>query len=219
MTDAPTSSPTAAPAAGGDGAPATAGRAAAWGLVLGPVAFVVGWVVCGATIDGFSPVRYAISDLAGVGSPRRWPMTAALVAYGLALVVGAAALRRVGARGAALAALVNGVATLGVAATPVHGSDTVDGLHGIAAFVAYVSLAALPLAAARPLARAGHRNGAVASVAVGVATALAFAAANGNDRTGLFQRTGTTLGNTWTVLAGLAVLTGAWAASRPASAP
>lgn len=217
MTDpAGPSSATAEQVSGAADGPASTGgsRPDAVALVVAPLVFVAGWAVAGASIEGYSPVRLAISDLAGVDSSTRWQMTAVLVAYGLAMVIGAAALRRASANGAAVAAVVNGVATMAVAATPVHGSDTVDSLHGIAAFVSYVSLAALPIAAAVALARSGQRVAAVVSVVTGVAVALAFAGANGNERTGLFQRVGTSLGNAWTLAAGVALLVGAFGASR-----
>jgi len=196
-----------------------AGRGEAAALVVAPVVFVVGWAVAGASIDGFSPVRLAISELAAFTSPRRWPMFAVLLGYGAAMVIGSAALRRSTLRSTGVAALVHGVATMVVATTPVHRSSMVDAIHGVGAVVAYATLAAMALLAVRPLRRAGRPAAAVASLVMGAAVAVALALANGNDRTGLFQRIGTTLGNLWTVAAGLALLAGALSTGGRASGP
>jgi len=182
---------------------------AAWGLVVAPILFIVGWAVAGATVDGYSPRRQAISDLAAIDSPRRWPMFVVFVVYGLAMVIGSLALRHSVVRAAAVAAVVNGLALIGVALTPIHQSSAIDDRHGQAALLAYLSLAAMPILAAWGLGRNGQRGLAVASVVVGVASIVALSAAYGNDYVGLLQRTGTTLGNAWILAAGLALLTDA----------
>lgn len=176
-------------------------------LATAPIVFVVGWATLGASIDGFSPVRMAISDVAAVGSPRRWQMFAVFVAYGLLLLVGAWALRAAGAVGSAGAAMVNALSVWGVAAFPVDGSARGDGIHGLFAAIGYVTLALMPALAVAPLRRAGRTGAAVASVWVAVVVALTLIGSAGNDRSGMFQRMGTTTGNLWMLAAGLALLT------------
>lgn len=201
-----------APADDGPGVPR-----AAWGLVVAPIVFVVGWAVAGATVDGYSPRRQAISDLAAVDSPRRWPMFVVFLLYGLSMVTGSLALRQSVVRTAAVAAVVNGLAVIGVALTPIHQSSAIDDRHGTAALLAYISLAAMPILAAWGLARNGQRGAAVGSVVVGVASIVALSAAYGNDYVGFLQRSGTTIGNAWILAAGVAVLTGALTSRRARS--
>ena len=181
---------------------------AAWGLVIAPLVFVGGWAVVGASIDGYSPRREAISNLAAVDSPRRWIMFGVFVTYGVAMVVGSFGLRRSVVRAAWPAAVVNGVALIGVAATPIHRSNVVDGLHGLAATVAYLSLAAMPLLASKGLRQAGYPVAAMASVFVGVASLGSFLMAWVSTDGGLFQRTGSTVGDVWILAVGLAILFG-----------
>jgi hypothetical membrane protein len=96
---------------------------------------------------GYSPVRDTISALAARGATDRWVMTSALAGLGMCHVVTSAGLRpaRLGGR-AVLAA--GGVATIMVAAfpQPVVGNSVA---HTVAASVAFVSLGAWPLFAAR----------------------------------------------------------------------
>lgn len=179
---------------------------AAAALVAAPIVFVAGWAALGASIEGFSPVRFAISDIAAVDSPRRWWMFAVFVAYGALLLLGSRALRGAGAAGSAIAAVVNALSVWGVAVFPVHGSERGDAIHGVFAGIAYLTLALMPGLAVWPLLRAGRKGPAVASAVLAVVVAVALAGANGNERTGLFQRIGTTTGNVWMVAAGLALL-------------
>lgn len=175
-------------------------------LVVAPIVFAGGWALAGASIDGFSPVRFAVSDLAGVDSSTRWPMFAVFVTYGLAMLIASRALAAVGARGSAVAAVLNGLSVLGVAAFPVHGSGRGDAIHGVFALIGYLSITAIMALAVRPLFRSGHRGAAVASVVFAVVCAGALAGTTGSDHTGLFQRVGTTTGDIWMVAAGTTLL-------------
>ncbi|QXC61557.1 DUF998 domain-containing protein [Aquihabitans sp. G128] len=179
---------------------------AAWALVAAPVVFVGGWAVMGATWSTYSPRRQAISDLAAVDSPRRWPMFVVFVAYGVLMVIGSQALRRSSVRLAWPAAAVNGLALIGVALFPIHRSTFIDDRHGNAALIAYLSIAALPVLAARGLTRTGHGWAAIASIVAGVASILFLASAYGNDYVGALQRTGAGIGDMWTFVAGVVLL-------------
>ncbi len=148
----------------------------AWGGVAGPVAFVSAWLAGGALRPGYSPVEDAISELAAVGSSTRPLMTAGFVAFGVGVGVYAAALRTAVPGPAWITAAVTGLATLGVAGFPLDVSPTLDLVHGGFATLGYVTLAATPLLAARPLAASGHPRAAIASAAIGVASGLVLAA-------------------------------------------
>lgn len=176
------------------------------GLIVGPVAFVGAWAVGGALVDGYSPVSDAISRLAAVGAPRRPLMTAGFVTYGVAVVVGARALASEGLRASAVALVVNGTATLAVAATPLDRSGLVDGLHAVAATVGYVSIAAVPALAAGTLRRRGHRRPAAASLAAAAVSATCLVATTATDANGLFQRLGLGAGDAWLVVAGVVLV-------------
>ena len=58
-------------------------RTAATCGIVGPVAFVGGWLVNGLRTDGYDPLRDAISQLARVGSPTRLSMSACFVVFGV----------------------------------------------------------------------------------------------------------------------------------------
>src|SRR4029077_17072240 len=102
------------------------------------------------------PVEDAISRLAAIHAPTRWLMTAGFVCFGVAVPVYALALGDAIRGGAWLAAIVTGLATLGVAAVPLDVSKTTDLVHGGFASVGYAALALTPLMAAGPLAARGY---------------------------------------------------------------
>ncbi len=184
------------------------GRRAAWGLVLGPVAFIAAWAVAGARTPGYEPLRDAISRTAATGAPQRHVMNAGFLLYAAGSAAGAVALRRAIPGPAWSASAVNGVATVGVALTPLEHSAGLDTAHAVTATTGYVSLALTPLLAARPLADAGHRRAAAASLATGAVVAGCLAATAVAEDTGLLQRAGLTTGDAWLVGTGAAILVG-----------
>jgi hypothetical membrane protein len=117
--------------------------------VAAPVLLVGGWTIAEARQPpGYSPVRDTISALAARGATDRWVMTSALAGLGACYMVTALGLRP--ARPAGRAVLCGGgAATILVAAfpQPAHGNSV---SHTVAATVAFVSLAAWPVFAARP---------------------------------------------------------------------
>ena len=153
-------------------------------------------------LDRYSPVEDAISRLAASGAETAPLMTGGFVVFGVSMVVFSRTVRDAVGTPAAASVIATGLATLGVAATPL---DTgVDGLHGVFAFVGYATLAAAPLLAAPGL-RGRWR---AASVVAGVLTAASLAATVAGPASGLFQRTGLTIGDAW--LAAVAVGMGGW---------
>jgi hypothetical protein len=163
-------------------------RLAALGGVIGPAAFITAWAVLGARAKHYDPTRDPISRLAAVGAPTRTAMTAGFLTFSAGLALYAMAARdRLQPRVAALAA-ANAVTTLGVAAFPLEGFGGSAG-HAVAAGTGYVTLAAMP-------AVSGWRGGRLVAAASAVALAISVA---GTERTGLFQRTGLTIGDAWIV--------------------
>jgi hypothetical membrane protein len=177
------------------------------------MAFIAAWAIAGARTPGYEPLRDAISRTAEAGAPQRHVMNAGFVTYAAGSAVGAIALRRAIPGPAWIAGAVNGVATLGVALTPLEHSSTLDTAHTITATTGYVSLALTPLLAARPLADAGHRRAAAASVATGAVVAACLAATAVTERSGLPQRLGLTTGDLWLIATGAAILSG-WSAGH-----
>lgn len=165
--------------------------------VVGPAGFVAAWVVGGFVADGYSPADDAISRLAALDVPTRPLMTAGFVTFGVAVPLYGLALREALPGPAWTSAVATGLATLGVAATPLDASATVDLLHGVFASTGYVTLAAVPLLAAAPLRRAGYGRAAVASIAAGAVSGLCLLATVAGRRHGLFQRAGLTAGDVW----------------------
>ena len=172
------------------------------GGVVGPAGFVAAWVGAGVATRGYSPVHDAISELASVHAPTRTAMTAGLVCFGAAVPAYAAALRVSVPGRAWIAAATTGVATLGVAAFPLHHSPAIDTVHGACAAVGYASLALTPLLAARSLAG----RWATASTAVGVLAGACLAATVLGPAHGFFQRAGLTIGDVWLAASAVALL-------------
>ena len=183
---------------------------AAWGLVAGPVAFVSAWAVGGLRMPDYTPVYDAISRLAAVGSPERVLMSTGFVVYGVAVTVGGLAVRASVISRAWPAVVVNGLATLAVAALPLDVSAAGDRAHGLAATVGYVSLALVPVLAAGPLHRAGHRRVAALSVVAGIGIGVCLALTVVAGAKGAFQRAGLGIGDAWLVAAGLSLATTRW---------
>jgi hypothetical protein len=80
-------------------------------------------------------VHDAISRLAAVHAPTQALMTGGFVAFGVGVPLYGLALRRTIDGPAWIAAVATGLATLGVAATPLDTSSGVDRLHGVFASV------------------------------------------------------------------------------------
>ena len=157
--------------------PRAAVRLAALGGVVGPAMFVGAWVVGAATTNvDYSSVHGAISRLAAVDADSRTVMTAGFIGFGVGLPLYATALYRTVDGPAWLTAAITGVATLAVAATPLDHSSTVDTWHGLFATVGYLTLAATPLLAVRPLRQQGHRLLAMAGVIAGTVSATSLSA-------------------------------------------
>ena len=182
------------------------------GGVVGPVGFVAAWAAGAMLSKDLSPVHDAISRLAAVGAHTRPLMTAGFVAFGLGVPMYAAALRQVVHGPAWITATVTGLATIGVALAPLDHSSTVDSLHAAFAVLGYVTLAATPLFAYRPLMRAGHRRLAKAGAVAGAVSAGALLLSGFADWSGLFQRMGLTAGDVWVVASAVAILSGRVAA-------
>jgi len=177
-------------------------------MAAGPLVFVSAWAVGGARTPGYSPVHDAISRIAAVGAPERRLMTAGFLAYGAFALLGASGIGGSVVARIRGALVVNAAATVAVGLLPLDRSNGGDTLHAVAATVGYVSLAVIPAVAARPLARAGRRPAAAASIGAAVVIAACLVATTVTDASGLAQRIGLTTGDAWLVAAGLAVATG-----------
>lgn len=176
--------------------------------IAGPAAFVSAWVVGGLVKDGYSPVSDTISRLAEEGASTRPLMTIGFVGFGVLMPLYGRELGRVlGSRATGAAMAASGVGTLLVAAFPVTaaGGTTGDKVHYLAAGLAYAANVVAPLVAARHLPGPVARRASYA-VAAGVAAAL-VGSLQGDEATGLLQRTGLTLFDVWAVAlaVGLAV--------------
>src|ERR1019366_4157404 len=127
-------------------------RSAVASAVAAPVLLIGGWTLAQARQPtGYDPIRDTISALAAHGARDRWVMTSALAGLGACYLITAAGLGP--ARRAGRVVLAGGgAATLLVAAfpPPAHGNSVP---HTIAATVAFISLGAWPVFAARRDAR------------------------------------------------------------------
>jgi hypothetical membrane protein len=183
--------------------------------IAGPIAFVLAWSTLGARRSGYSPIEQPISRLAEVGAPTRAAMTVGFAAFAAGVGAFSSLLRDGESRGASRAVAANAVATLGVAAFPL-GASYGDNPHAAAAGLAYATLAATPLLAARDLRRRCAHRAAVASVAASVAIAAPLVASTVFDRrVGLAQRLGLTIGDIWIVVVAIRSLRQAGAVAQP----
>ncbi len=192
-------------------------RLLAVGGIVGPVGFAAAWAAGAVLSDNLSPIHDAISRLAAVGAHTRPLMTAGFVAFGLGLPTYAAALRQVVPGPAWITATVTGLSTIGVALAPLDHSSTVDALHAALAALGYVTLAATPLLAYRPLMRNGHRRLARTGAIVGAVSGTALLLSQGGTWSGLFQRVGLTVGDVWIVASAVSILSGRLTAPTPSS--
>ena len=175
---------------------------------MGPVGFVAAWAAGAVRSDDLSPIHDAISRLAAIGANTRPLMTAGFVAFGLGVPIYAAALRQVVPGPAWITATVTGLATIGVALAPLDHSSAIDSLHAAFAVLGYVTLAATPLLAYRPLLRAGHRRLARGGAVVGAISGTSLVLSSAGDLSGMFQRIGLTAGDVWIVASAIAILSG-----------
>jgi hypothetical membrane protein len=181
-------------------------RPLAWAGVVGPVAFVAGWMTAGGLTPGYSPIEEPVSRLAAAGAPHRGLMNAGFLVFAAALPVYAVPLRAALRGPAWLAAVACGLGSAGIAATPLGFSDGLDAAHAAAAGSTYLALAALPLLAARPLAASGRPRAARASAAAGVVAGTCLGASIVAEPVGLLQRAGLTLVDVWIVASALALV-------------
>ncbi len=198
---------TVIPSPASDRSAGAQGRWLAVGGIVGPIGFVMAWVMAGAQIQTYSPVGDAISELARSGTSTRGIMTFGFLIF--AVGVGAAAIAIRGALpGRSWVALLGAaVSTAGVAATPL-GSRLEPG-HRWFAGVGYLALALAPALAVGPLRRLGRPLPAGIAAAIAITVGLSLVASAASDQTnGLFQRLGLTLGDGWIVWVSAATLAG-----------
>ncbi len=134
-------------------------------------------------------------------------MNLGLAAFALGVGGAARPMREILGGGAALALAGNAVMTLGVLATPLDLSPTVDSLHAVFAGAAYVSLTAAGLLAAR------HRQSKL-WLAIGLLTGAALALSATNLAPGMLQRIGLTTTDIALIVLGANAQKGV-AASKP----
>lgn len=184
---------------------------------MGPAAFVGAWALAGAVTDrAYSPIDDTISRLAAIGADTRPLMTAGFIVFGTAVTAFAIALREVVDGPAWITAAGTGIATLAVAAAPLEHSSFVDGLHALFAGAGYLTLAATPLLAARPLLGRGHRRLGLGAVIAGCVSAAMLVATVAGPATGLFQRLGLTCTDLWLAATGIAIARGSLDRALPA---
>lgn len=181
--------------------------------LLGPVAFVSGWLTAGAIRPGYSAVQEQISQLARLAAPHRWLMTGAFICFGVSVPVFAPVLDdSLGTRKAlTFTVSLAGLATLGVAAVPlsVSGGGTEDVLHGTFATLGYIGMALSPMIGAV----AFYRRRRVAAAGISALTGLVSAGALlstpfVSSHFGLLQRLGLGVVDAWLVVMAISILDG-----------
>jgi hypothetical membrane protein len=185
-------------------------RRAALGGIIGPAAFIGTWSISGLLKARYSALHDPISELAAVHSSTRIAMTSAFVVFAIGMCFYARALRCAPVGPAWATAAASGLATLGVAAFPLHHSATIDRVHGVFAGTGYVTLAATALLSAAHLARLGLRSWSRLAGAAGAICGIALALTLAGPYEGFFQRLGLTAGDVWVMASSVALLRGYW---------
>lgn len=143
-------------------------------------------------------------------------MSAGLVGFGVLLPVFARALGRAsGSRAVTASVTTAGLATLGVALTPLsaEGGSAVDLLHGLAAGTGYLATAVSPALVARARLRGGAAAASYAVTGVSAAALVCSVAVPG--AAGLCQRVGLTVVDVWFATTAAVLLRRGRLASRP----
>lgn len=172
--------------------------------------------MAGARRDGYDPVSTTISRLAEQGADTRPLMSAGFVGFGVLLPVFARALGRAGGPRAVTATVAfSGLATLGVALTPLslEGGTTTDLLHAVAAGSGYVATAVSPALLARARLRGPTAAASYAVTAVSAAALLCSVAVP--EVAGLCQRLGLGVVDVWFATVAAALMSGRRLPSRP----
>lgn len=125
----------------------TIGKPAVFAAILGPIQSVMGWLICGALVSGYDPVRLTISDLAAPESPTHLLQSSFFILGGTLTII-AAIYARTFAMPGRVALFVSGLCTYGLTIfpTPLEGAST---MHRIFAITSFVLSAGWPLAAMR----------------------------------------------------------------------
>ncbi len=181
-------------------------RSFALGGVVGPALFIGAWSALGATRDGYNPISTAISRLAEQGASTAPGMTAGFIGFGTAVPLAAVAFKQHLNGFAWIPTVMTGLATLGVAATPLGTSAAIDGWHGVFAGTGYITLAMIPLTMLPEL--RGHQTARRLAITTAGVCGASLAATLAGPAHGLFQRVGLSVGDAWLVAASLGVALG-----------
>jgi hypothetical membrane protein len=189
---------------------------------IGPLLFIVVFLIEGAIRADYDALRHPISSLS-IG-PLGWIQAANFLMVGASLIAFAVGLRRVlkGSRGGVWGPLLIGLAGIGLfgaglfTTDPIYGYPpnaplvlaqyTVHGhLHDAFSVLVFLGIPAACFVLCRRFAKAGERGWAIYSLLAGVGMLVTFALAGaGFDQTpglvevaGVFQRLSVALGLTW----------------------
>ena len=114
----------------------TIGKPAVFAAILGPIQSVMGWLICGALVAGYDPVRLTISDLAAPESPTHLLQSSFFILGGTLTII-AAIFSRTFSMPGRVALFVSGLCTYGLTIfpTPLEGSSTPHRIFAITSFV------------------------------------------------------------------------------------
>ena len=112
------------------------GKPAVIAAIIGPIQSVSGWLISGALVAGYDPVRLTISDLAAVESPTHLLQSSFFILGGTLTIIAAIFARTFSMPGR-VALFVSGLCTYGLTIfpTPLEGSSAMHRLFAISSFV------------------------------------------------------------------------------------
>lgn len=175
---------------------------------LGPLFFIVSWVVAGILREDYDVATDSISRLAEEGAPNRWlVLTGTVIVSVAALMLGALLRRRWGIRLGLVTIVLAGTSALALAAFPCSpgcpgiGGELTDKGHSIAAIVHYFTFGLTPLVVALEARRVAGRSYVLVSIAASLfAGGFLVTQFTGWGDTGLTQRIGLTTLDLWMVV-------------------
>lgn len=111
-------------------------KPALYAAILGPIQSVSGWLISGALVAGYDPVRLTISDLAAVESPTHLLQSSFFILGGTLTIIAAIFARTFSMPGR-VALFISGLCTYGLTIfpTPLEGSSDMHRMFAISSFV------------------------------------------------------------------------------------
>jgi len=123
-------------------------RPAIIAAAIGPVQSILGWVIAGALMPDYDPIRKTISDLAADDSPVKWIQSSFFILGGTLTLIAAVYARSLAMPGR-IALFVAGIATYGLTFFATPSQTGYSNAHRAFAIASFILMSAWPLLSMR----------------------------------------------------------------------